>query len=285
MPRRAFLATAAAAASAATPLAVAAPRKPAPPIGLELYSVREALKKDLEGTVTAVARMGYQGVEFYSPYLDWTADQARRMRKLLDDLGIRCFSTHNSARAFAPENLGKAAEFNTILGSKYVIMASAGGKVEGLDGWKQVAARLTAGAETLRPSGLRAGFHNHKTEFVPIGDKRPMDLLAENTPKDVVLQLDIGTCIDAGSDPVEWIRKNPGRIVSIHCKDWARGTDPEKGYRVLLGEGEAPWKKIAAAATASGGLEYYLVEQEGSRLSEFETAEKCLHAFRKLVRS
>src|SRR5215468_4691281 len=65
------------------------------PIGLELYSVREALKKGPEGTVRAVAQLGYQCVEFYAPYFEWTEVQTKQIRKLLDDLGIRCYSTHN----------------------------------------------------------------------------------------------------------------------------------------------------------------------------------------------
>src|SRR5580698_3960259 len=67
------------------------------PVGLELYSVREELKKDPEGTVRAVARMGYQCVEFYAPYYEWSESQAKEMRKLLDGLGVKCYSTHNDA--------------------------------------------------------------------------------------------------------------------------------------------------------------------------------------------
>ena len=95
-----------------------------------------------------------------------------------------------------------------------------------------------------------------------------------------MLQLDIGTCLKAGSDPVAWIRANPGRIRSIHCKDWS--PDPGKGYTVLFGEGAADWKNIFSAAESVGGVEYYLVEQEGSRFSEFDTAKKCLQTFRSL---
>jgi len=91
----------------------------------------------------------------------------------------------------------------------------------------------------------------------------------------------VGTCIEAGSDPVAWIRANPGRIRSIHCKDWAPG-GADRGYKVLFGEGVARWKEIFAAAENSGGVEYYLVEQEGSRYSELETAEKCLQRFESL---
>lgn len=271
LSRRTLLALAAAA-----PLAAA--KRKRVPVGLELYSVREELKKDLMGTVRGVAKMGYECVEFYAPYFDWTPDYAKGVRKLLDDLGIRCFSTHNSDRYFTPENLPHAIELNQILGSKYIVMASAG-RVEKLDGWKAVADNLNRASEKLKPLGMRTGFHNHKPEFVPIEGRRPMEVLAENTGKEVVLQLDVGPCIEAGSDPVAWITANPGRIVSMHCKDWS--PDPAKGYKVIFGEGAAPWKKIFQAAEKNGGIEFYLIEQEGSAYPPMETAQRCLDAFRK----
>lgn len=252
------------------------------PIGIELYAVRDELQKDLMGTVRAVAKLGYEVVEFYSPYTQWTTEYAKEVRKLLDELKIKCLSTHNGANVFTPENLSKAIELNQIIGSKTLVMASAG-RVEGLDGWKGVAAKLTAAQEKLKPLGMRAGFHNHKTEFVAIDGKRPMDVLAANTPKEVTLQFDVGTCVEAGQDCIAWINANPGRIRSLHLKDWtgAEGK-PDKGYRVLFGEGDAPWKEIFKAAEAKGGAEYYLMEQEGSRFSSLETAEKCLATYRKM---
>ncbi|MDQ3011382.1 MAG: sugar phosphate isomerase/epimerase [Acidobacteriota bacterium] len=252
------------------------------PIGIELYAVRDELTKDLMGTVRAVAKMGYEVVEFYSPYAQWTPEYAKGVRKLLDELKIKCLSTHNSANVFTPENLPKAIELNQIIGSKTLVMASAG-RVEGLDGWKGVAAKLTAAQEKLKPLGMRAGFHNHKIEFVPLEGKRPIEILAANTPKDVTLQFDVGTAVEAGADCIAWINANPGRIRSLHLKDWtgAEGK-PDKGYRVLFGEGDAPWKQIFAAAEAKGGAEYYLMEQEGSRFSSLETAEKCLATYKKM---
>ncbi|MFN8004584.1 MAG: hypothetical protein U0X75_26625 [Acidobacteriota bacterium] len=147
------------------------------------------MQKDLMGTVRKVAQLGYEVVEFYSPYTQWTTDYAKEVRKLLDELKIKCLSTHNSANVFTPENLPKAIELNQIIGSKTLVMASAGRVEGGLDGWKGVAAKLTAAQEKLKPLGMRAGFHNHKTEFMPIDGKRPMDILAANTPKDVTLHL------------------------------------------------------------------------------------------------
>ena len=270
LSRRSFLALAAAA-----PLASAA--KKHIPVGLELFSVRNELAKDLEGTVRAVAKLGYQDVEFFSPYYDWTPEKAKDVRKLLDELKIRCLSTHNGPKSFSGDGIHKAIDLNNILGAKYVVLASAG-SIKDLDGWKRVAETLTKASERFAPAGLRAGYHNHQLEFKPIDGKRPIEVLASGTPKNVMLQLDVGTCIEVGSDPVAWIKANPGRINCIHCKDWS----PEKGYKVLFGEGKAPWKEILKAAEKSGGVEFYLIEQEGYDLPAIETAGKCLANFQKI---
>jgi len=246
------------------------------PVGLELYSVRDALKGDPEGTVRAVAAMGYQAVEFYAPYFAWTDAQAKSMRKVMDDAGIRCYSTHNNEDFFGAGKIERARDLNLILGSKYVVQAWSDPKPD-LDAWKALAGKLNAAAEKLEPSGLRIGYHNHDAEWRPVGGQRPMEILAKNTKPSVMLQLDVGTCVEAGSDPVAWIRANPGRIRSIHCKDWS--PEPDKGYKVLFGEGKADWKGIFQAAQSMGGTEYYLVEQEGSRFPELETARRCLEAF------
>lgn len=272
--RRSFLALAAAA-----PFASAAPQGKGIPIGLELYSVRTELQKDLMGTVRAVAKMGYEVVEFYSPYFEWTPAYAKDVRKLLDDLGIRCLSTHNGDQSFTKDNLPRAIELNQTIGSKFIVLASAG-NVQTLDAWKGVADLLNKAAEQVRPLGLGVGYHNHQLEFKPIEGQRPIEVIAANTAKDVMLQLDVGTCIEVGSDPVAWIEKNPGRIKCIHCKDWAPGAD--KGYKVLFGEGVAPWKKIFQAAEKTGGVQYLLIEQEGSDYPPLETAERCLANIRKL---
>ncbi len=270
--RRSFLALAGAA-----PLAAAAARGKKVPIGLELFSVRGDLQKDLMGTVRAVAKMGYQCVEFFSPYYDWTPEKAKEVRKELDDLGIKCYSTHNSASSFAPDKIGKAIELNQTIGSKYIVMASPG-RVTGIDGWKKVAETLNQASETAKKAGMAVGYHNHQAEWRPVDGQKPLELLAANTNKNVVLQLDVGTTVETGNDPVAWIERNPGRIKVVHLKDWS----PDKGYKVLFGEGASPWKKVFDAAEKKGGVEFYLIEQEGSDLSEIETAKRCLEIYRKL---
>jgi len=247
------------------------------PVGLEMYSVRNELAKDPAGTVRAVAGMGYQGLEFYAPYFEWTPAQAKDMRKLLDDLGILCFSTHNDSSYLSGDKLQHARELNLILGSKYIVMASSH-ETPGVDSWRAVADLLNTAADKVASDKLGVGYHNHQTEFAVTDGVTPMQILAKNTKPSVMLQLDVGTCVAAGADPLAWVKANPGRIKSMHCKEWS----PEvgKAYTVLFGEGVAPWKQLFEAAEHGGGIEYYLVEQEGSRFSELETAQKCLAAFR-----
>jgi sugar phosphate isomerase/epimerase len=266
--------------AATTPLAFGARKIP---VGLELFSVRNELKDDPTGTIRAVAKMGYEVVEFFSPYYGWTEAQTKDTRKLLDDLGIKCLSTHNDAKNFLIDNLAKTRDLNLILGAKYVVMASAG-RPQGVAGWTTVAETLNRATDFWKSAGLRAGYHNHQTEFMAgtldTDRERPIDVIAANTNLEVLLQFDVGTCLEAGSDPVAWINQNPGRIRSMHCKDWAPG--PDKGYKVLFGEGDVLWKEVFDAAEKTGGIEYYLIEQEGSRFPAMETAERCLANFRKV---
>lgn len=298
LSRRNFLAlsgTAAVAAAllpgrAATPATAAEPAPAAAakkiPIGLELYSVRGELSRDLPTTLRTVARLGYEVVEFFSPYFAWTFAHAKDVRRQLDDLGLRCLSTHNGFASLTPgsETMARAIELNQILGARTIVMASPPPNTKTADDWRRVCGQLTAAVEQLTPHGLSAGFHNHRNEWLPTAaGPRLMDLIASSTPREFALQLDVGTCMEAGADPVAWIKANPGRIRSVHLKDWAPGTKAEeKSYRVLFGEGVSPWKEILAAAEAVGGVEYYLLEQEGSRFPEFETARRSLENWRAL---
>jgi sugar phosphate isomerase/epimerase len=256
------------------------------PIGIELYAVRGELTRDLPGTLRRVAKIGYEAVEFYSPYVSWTFPYAKDVRSLLDDLGLRCYSTHNGAASLIDAGtMAKAIELNQILGARHIIAASPPRGVRGADAWKRVAEQFSTAVGQLEPHGLAPGFHNHASEWKPAdeGGPRIMDILAANTPPGFVLQLDVGTALEAGVDTVAWIKAHPGRIKSVHLKDWTPGTKEEgKAYRVLFGEGVAPWKELLAAAEAVGGVEYYLMEQEGSRFSEFETADRCLATWKKM---
>ena len=150
LSRRSFLAIA-----AALPFSAAAALRGAKnvPVGLELFSVRGELAKDLLGTVAAVGKMGYQVVEFYAPYLEWTPETAKNVRKVLDDSGLKCHSTHNNGPSFTPDGLKKAIDLNQIIGSKTLIMASAP-RATAIDQWKALGDQLTAISAQLKPIGM-----------------------------------------------------------------------------------------------------------------------------------
>ncbi len=262
---------------AAAPLATAATNGEKIPVGLEMYTVRDEIKKDLMGTVQSVAKMGYDCVEFFAPYYEWSVDQTKQVRSLMDNLKIRCYSTHNSHEVFTGDGLSKAIELNKILGAKYIVMASPG-QAKTLDDWKHVAELLNNGNKKMHGNGLRAGYHNHVNEWKDLDGKRPMDVLADNTDESVMLQLDVGHCVAGGGDPVNWIDSHPGRTRSMHLKDWS----PEKKFDAVIGQGVVPWKQVFAAAESKGKVEYYLIEQEGTQMPELEAADRSLVAYRDL---
>jgi sugar phosphate isomerase/epimerase len=221
--------------------------------------VRGELSRDLPNTLRTVAKFGYEVIEFFSPYFAWTFPHAKDVRRQLDDLGLRCLSTHNGFASLTPgsETMARAIELNQILGTRTIVMASPPPNTKTGEDWKRVCGQLTTAVEQLKPHGLTAGFHNHRNEWLPAaGGARLMDLIASSTPPEFALQLDVGTCMEAGADPIAWIKANPGRIRSVHLKDWAPGSKTEeKSYRVLFGEGVSPWKEIVATAEAVGGVE------------------------------
>jgi sugar phosphate isomerase/epimerase len=262
----------------AAPLALA--QKKNLPVGLQLFTLRNELEKDVPGTLQRVAKIGYQYVEFYVPfYFTWTQAFARDVRKRLDDVGLKCTSTHNTMDAFGPEGIHKAIELNQIIGARYVVSARRT-PVTTVDGWKGIAETLNKGNEVLRASGLNAAYHSTVLEWKPIEGQRPIDVLFQNTDKSFGHQLDVGTCLATGTDAVAWINQHPGRIRSLHLKDWS----PEKEYGVLFGEGAAPWREILAAAEGAGGAEFLIIEQENSIETPMDAVAKDLELYRKMRR-
>ena len=217
--------------------------------------------KDLPGTVRAVAKMGYQVVEFYSPYYSWTTDQAKDVRKLLDDLGIKCLSTHNGPQAISRRRhgQGRRAQSDHRQQVHHRRQRRQGLGRRRLEGVRRP--RWRRAAEKLRAHKMATGFHNHQVEWKPLeGGERPMDILAKNTPKDVVLQLDAGTAIEVGADPVAWIKANPGRIKSIHLKDWGKGDGAATPWRSA--KGTCRGSRSSTRRSQSAASSTYLIEQE-----------------------
>jgi len=117
------------------------------PIGLELYSVREELKRDLPNTLRTVAKLGYEVVEFYAPYFAWTATYAKDVRRMMNDLGLRCFSTHNHIASFTPARpwITRSRSTRSRRASPHPCLAAA--RQRRIAGWKRICGQLSQGAE------------------------------------------------------------------------------------------------------------------------------------------
>ena len=266
--RRGFLASAA---------ALAAPEllaKRRIPVAVELYSIRQDCQKDLPGTLAAVAKMGYDGVEFAGYY----GRSAPELRKMLDDLKLKAFSTHISVKTLLGDELDRTIEFNKILGNPRLTVASLPA-AKTIQPWYDSAKVFNEIARKLKRHKMRVGFHNHAGELDLVEGKRPWDVFLDNTSKDVTMQMHMQHFPAKQLDAVEYIRRYRGRARTMHLNDYS----PDR-RKVLLGEGAIEWKKIFDAAEKFGGIECYIVEQESypEPLTPLQCVERCLQTFRKL---
>jgi sugar phosphate isomerase/epimerase len=244
------------------------------PVGLQLYSIREDCQKDLPGCLAAVAKMGYDGVEF-AGYYGRSADE---LRKMLGDLNLKPFSTHINIKTLTGDELEKTIEFNLALGNSRLTVPSLPA-AKSIDEWLGHARQFNEIAEKLKPHKMRVGFHNHARELDLLEGQRPWDVFAANTSAEVTLQMDLAHFPEHKLDPVAYVKRDAGRVRMMHCKDWP----PDDRY-VLLGDGVMNWKPLFQAAETVGGIECYIVEQERypAPLTPIQCAARCLENFNKL---
>lgn len=258
------------------------------PIGIQLYTLADLLRSDLEGTIASVARIGYKAVEIPS-YMGKTPAQ---LRASFDSNGLTCTGAHVGLRPGTAEepgllgDLGKLAADMHTLGAGHVIAPSMAipddikldpvpGEGYGMivrvaaamteDHWKRMAAQLTGIGRKLKADGIAFGYHNHNFEFVPVAGRTGFDILvAETDPELVTFELDVGWTAAAGIDPAAMFMRYPGRFGLMHVKDIQASTQPNIALKMdptEVGSGRLDWKKILPAAYAAGVRKFYL-EQE-----------------------
>lgn len=233
-------------------------------IGLELYTVRDALGKDFEGTLAKVAKIGYTEVEFagYFAHIPEFNPSPKRTREIIDADGLSASSTHVPYSALSPENWPKVIEASKVLGHDYIVNPSIDREVlKQPDGWKRAAATFTRAGEESQKAGIQFAYHNHVEEFKPTADgKLPYDiLLSQSDPKFVKMEIDLGWAHVAGIDPLKYFAKYPGRFPLVHVKDFDKN-----GTMTEVGSGVVDWKGIFGKADLAG-IKHYFVEHDNPK--------------------
>jgi len=238
--------------------------KPIPKISVQLWSVKHELKKDFKGTLTQIANMGFDGVEFagdFGPY----ANDAKGLKRFLDSLGLQASSAHVKFAAFDAEHFEESvAYYKTIKVDTLIIpWDERAWNTQEIDSF---ITDLNTLFSKLKTAGFHFGFHNHDQEFNDHKGSTFWDHIANSTPQDLVLQLDVGWVTIAEKNPVAYITRYPGRTLTTHIKaklpKSVAANTATNGKRPIVGDDVTDWVAVLKADIAVGGTKWFVVEQE-----------------------
>lgn len=240
-------------------IACSGSRLPAPgsridKIGIQLYTVRDKMKDDFEGTLARIAQIGYKEVEF-AGYFDRSPAE---VRAILDRNGLSAPSTHMMAPN--TDAWKKALETAKAVGHEYVVAPWIPEERRmTLDGWKRVAEEFTRVGQLAKDTGIQFAYHNHDFEFPKMEGRIPFDVLLESTdPKLVQLEIDLYWITKGGQDPLAYFSRWPGRVPLVHVKDSLGGPEHKM---VDVGAGKIDWKRIFAKRDQAG-IKHFFVEHD-----------------------
>jgi sugar phosphate isomerase/epimerase len=250
LDRRSFLTAlgALAAGLPATRLLAAGPRCP---FGVQLYTLREALARDLTGTLRQVAEIGYQEVEFAG----YHGHSTREVRSALTAAGLQAPAAHVSLEALR-DQLDSTIETAAEIGHRYLFLPWIPESERTLDGYRRLGEMMNRAAERAIRSGLRVGYHNQAYDFAPIEGQVPLEVLVRATDERVRHELDVYWAVAGGADPVAWLTRFGGSFAAVHLKDRTRD-----GQMVDVGAGAIDFPGVLAAAEAAG-IRHCFVEHD-----------------------
>ena len=272
MNRRTFLATTAAAGAASLlkgPLSWAAADHKIHDLGVQLYTVRDQLKQDFDGTLAKVATIGYKEVEF-AGYFDHSP---KEVRAALEKHGLTSPSCHVQYDVLTVDKWPEQIESAKIIGQPYIVCPWIPEELRKQpDIWKQAAETFNRCGEASKKAGVQFAYHNHWFEFLPVNGKLPYDMLLHDCdPNLVKMELDLCWITVAGADPVKYFNEYPGRFPLVHVKDIKKMPKiSEAGSQSFgdslqdmtsVGNGLIDWKRIFAHSEKAG-IKYYIVEHD-----------------------
>ncbi len=229
-----------------------------PALSVQLWSVKEELKQDFKGTLEALAAMGFEGVEFAGDFGEYS-DDPKGLKEYLKSIGLKVSGAHVSFASLSAENFDKTVAFYKAFDCMALIVPYDERAWDPI-GVLEVAKELNIISQKLSKHGMRTGFHNHQHEFGDYEGSTYWDYIARNTNAEVILQQDVGWTNFAGKDPVNYVRKYPGRTYTTHYK----ATLPEgvKDKLPIIGQDSIDWPSLIKANIEVGGTEWIVMEQE-----------------------
>jgi sugar phosphate isomerase/epimerase len=285
-------------------------------IGIELFTLRDALSKDYEGSLAKLANTGYKEVEPADPYNNV---EPKQYKSLLDKYGLKMYSTHSGATD--GPNLEKELEGQALMGIKYTDVRAGGGMMPGgapggggppgadaargargamtqmpkqtVESVKKSAAEMNKYGKIVKKCGMKILIHNHASEFDLLENSKLTQynvLLAETDPELVVMQIDIGWACVAGQNVLEMFKINPGRYELWHVKDAKfKDLDPKRtpserqfsAKITAIGEGDVDYKTLFANAKLAG-LKYFVIEQDTAGEGGRDVFDDCRIAYENL---
>lgn len=273
--RREFLKTAGGLAVGSLLLPYFAQAKKVNDVGIQLYTVRDAMLADAKGTLEKLAKLGYKELESArSAKGNYYGLSPQEVKKICGDLGL----TMRSGHVHIDENWQLSIEQAAEIGQDYLVCSSLPSKGQTVENYKKVADIFTKAAEDCQKAGLTFGYHNHEYEFEKEGGQVLYDVLLENTDPDLVkMEMDLGWVIVTGFDPLDYFTKYPGRFPLWHLKDMKKG-EPES---TEFGKGQIDIKKMMQNAEKSG-MKYFFVEQEEYADNPFDSIRHNIQYLKKL---
>ena len=219
------------------------------PIAVQLYSVRKDFQGDPAGTIAVVAKMGYQGVEFAGAT---PTGRRKSCGGCWTGPRTKCCGTHIGIATLLGDELQKTVEFNQTLGNKFLIVPGPPGDyTNSRQAWRTTADVSTNIVDKLTPLGMKTGYHNHHTEFVPLDGETPWDTFFGNTKREVVMQFDVGNAVYGGGDAVTYLRRYPHRADTVHVKEYCKANEA-----ALIGEGDVNWTEVFGACEEVGDTQW-----------------------------
>ncbi len=244
-------------------------------LGVQSFSIKDAVQKDLYGTLKKVAEIGYEGVEFFGAF-SWSAEE---VKKAADEAGLTIIGWHTPYAFIEDAFLYGTIAYAKAAGIKYITVPMIPRDLPiTAETWHACAKKINDAGKVMAEHGIRMGYHNHTAEFKPVdGQLTGWDIMMQETDASITGQLDNGNALSGGRDALAYLCKYPGRAYTWHLKPYSLAD----GFATMIGEDSIDWKASFEEIDKQGVTEWSIVEFScTAKYDELEGVKRCYDAIR-----